>query len=51
LKLDFLRHIANPLIDKYVEEGKLSPRDAIEVKKHYIEPRKNTSLVFMEEAH
>jgi len=33
LKLDFLRHIANPLIDKYVEEGKLSPRDAIEVKK------------------
>jgi len=51
LKLDFLRHIANPLIDKYVEEGKLSPRDAIEVKKALYRAEENTSLVFMEEAH
>lgn len=33
MKLDFLRHIVNPIVDKYVELGALKPRDAIEIKK------------------
>ena len=31
--MDFLRHIFNPIIDKYVRSGKLSSKEAIEAKK------------------
>lgn len=31
--MDFLRHIVNPVIDRYVERGVISTRDAIEIKK------------------
>ncbi|MEM0224479.1 MAG: hypothetical protein QXS24_00880 [Desulfurococcaceae archaeon] len=33
MKLDFLRHIVNPLVEKYVEKGVLNPKDAIELKR------------------
>lgn len=33
LELDFLRHIVNPVVNKYVEEKILSPKEALEIKK------------------
>lgn len=33
MKPDFLRHIANPIIDQYVRSGKLALKDAFEAKK------------------
>jgi len=35
VKLDFLRQIANPLIDEYVRNGVITARDAVEVKKRF----------------